>query len=282
MSIVKTMTRSDLKLDPPRNLTPQQLQAWNNAYQPKNKAFQEANLQGRDLVRWKYQRYMKDYLRCIAAVDDNVGRVLRYLDESGLAENTVVVYSSDQGFYLGEHGWFDKRWMYEESLRTPLLVRWPGVTTPGSKNKDIVSNLDFAETFLAIAGLESPSDMQGRSFVPLLRGHRPGDWRSTFYYHYYEFPGAHSVRRHYGVATDRYRLVHFYPNPWDANPIDEWEMYDVQSDPKQLRSVYGDADYAAVQEELGKELNRLRRDLKVTDEDPPQSARGKPRRAPAR
>ena len=131
-------------------------------------------MQGKDLVRWKYQRYMKDYLRCIAAVDDNLGRVLEYLDDTGLADNTVVIYSSDQGFYLGEHGWFDKRWMYEESLRTPLIVRWPGVVQPGSTNKDIVSNLDFAETFLDIAGVEVPADMQGRSLVPLLAGPDPG------------------------------------------------------------------------------------------------------------
>lgn len=273
MTIRKTMTPNDLKLVPPRNLTPEQLEVWNRAYEPKNEAFRKANLQGKDLVRWKYQRYMKDYLRCIASVDDNVGRILDYLDASGLAKNTVVVYSSDQGFYLGEHGWFDKRWMYEESLRTPLLVRWPGVVAPGSVNRAIVSNLDFAETFLDLAGAPIPGDMQGRSFVPLLSGRTPGDWRKSLYYHYYEYPGAHSVRRHYGVATERYRLIHFYPNPWDANPIDEWELYDVQKDPKQLNSLYGQPGVAKVQEQLEAELARLRRELKVPEKDPPSSAR---------
>lgn len=281
MTIAKTMNADDLKLVAPRNLTPEQLEVWNRAYDPKNEAFRKANLQGKDLVRWKYQRYMKDYLRCIAAVDDSVGRVLQYLDASGLAENTVIVYSSDQGFYLGEHGWFDKRWIYEESLRTPLLVRWPGVVKPGSTNRDIVSNLDFAETFLDIAGVEVPADMQGRSIVPLLRGRTPADWRKSFYYQYYEYPAVHSVRRHYGVATDRYRLVHFYPNPWDPDPIDEWEMYDLKSDPKEMHSVYGDPKSAGVQSELEQELSRLRRELKVPETDPPATARGPVRRKPA-
>jgi arylsulfatase A-like enzyme len=269
------MNANDLKLTPPRNLTPEQAAAWNKAYGPKNEAFEKANLQGEDLVRWKYQRYMKDYLRCIAAVDDGLGHVLKYLDDSGLADNTVVVYSSDQGFYLGEHNWFDKRWIYEESLRTPLIVRWPGVAEPGSTNRDIVSNLDFAETFLDIAGVEVPADMQGRSLVPLLNGRTPDDWRKTFYYHYYEFPGAHSVRRHYGVADGRYKLIHFYPNPWDASPIDEWELYDLKSDAKELKSVYGDPEYAGVQQQLEFELKRLRQELKVPEPDPPESGRGR-------
>jgi len=280
MSIATTMNANDLKLTPPRNLTPEQAAAWNKAYGPKNEAFQKANLQGEDLVRWKYQRYMKDYLRCIAAVDDNLGRVLKYLDDTGLADNTVVIYSSDQGFYLGEHGWFDKRWIYEESLRTPLIVRWPGVVEPGSTNQDIVSNLDFAETFLDIAGLEVPDDMQGRSLVPLLEGRTPDDWRKTFYYHYYEFPGAHSVRRHYGVADGRYKLIHFYPHPWDAAPIDEWELYDLKSDAKELKNVFGDPEYADVQQRLKAELAQLRRELKAPDSDPPETARGRWRNRP--
>ncbi len=280
MSIAKTMNPNDLKLTPPRNFTPEQAAAWNKAYGPKNEAFAQANLQGKDLVRWKYQRYMKDYLRCIAAVDDNLGRVLKYLDDTGLAENTVVIYSSDQGFYLGEHNWFDKRWMYEESLRTPLIVRWPGVVKPGSTNKDIVSNVDFAETFLDLVGAKVPADMQGRSFVPILQGNTPDDWRKTFYYHYYEFPGAHSVRRHYGVADGRYKLIHFYPNTSDASPIDEWEMYDLGSDPKELKSVFGDAKYADVQQHLEAELVRLRRELKVPDPDPPETVRRRRRVTP--
>ena len=282
MSIAKTMTNRDLKLVPLGGLTPEQLEPWNKAYEPKNEAFRKANLQGRDLVRWKYQRYMKDYLRCIAAVDDNLGRLLKYLDDTGLAESTVVIYSSDQGFYLGEHGWFDKRWIYQESLRTPLIVRWPGVVKPGSTNQDIVSNLDFAETFLELAGQQVPDDMQGRSLVPLLKGQTPADWRKAFYYHYYEYPAVHSVRRHYGVADGLYKLIHFYPSPWDPKPIDEWELYDLKSDPKELKSVYGDPDYAEVQKRLEGELARLRRELKVPAQDPPQTARGPLGKAAAR
>ena len=169
MSIRKTMTSSDLKLTPPRGLTEEQLKVWNAAYGPKNAAFEEAKLTGDDLIRWKYQRYIKDYLRCVASVDDNVGRVLDYLDDTGLAENTVVIYTSDQGFYLGDHGWFDKRFMYEESYRMPFVVRWPGVTRPNSVNHNLVSNLDFAQTMLEMAGATLPDDMQGSSLVPLLK-----------------------------------------------------------------------------------------------------------------
>lgn len=153
------------------------------------------------------ERYLRDYLRVIASVDDNLGRVLDYLDASGLAENTIVVYNSDQGFFLGDHGWYDKRWMYEESLRTPLIVRWPGVVRDGSENQDLVQNLDLAQTFLNAADAEIPGDMQGRSLVPLLRGEEPDDWRDAIYYHYYEH-GAHGVPRQYGVRTDRYKLIH--------------------------------------------------------------------------
>ena len=269
MSIEKTMNAADLKLTPPAGLTPEQKAKWDAAYEEENRAFRAANLQGKDLVRWKYQRYMKDYLRSIASVDENVGRVLDYLDETGLAENTVVVYSSDQGFYLGEHGWFDKRWMYEESLRTPLLIRWPGVVKPGSVNKDIVSNLDFAETFLDIAGVEVPGDMQGRSLVPLLKGTTPADWRKSFYYHYYEYPGVHSVRRHCGVADGRMKLIHFY-----EPEVDQWEMYDLANDPKELNNVFGRPEYSADQVRLTEELARLRRQLEVPEEDPRQSRAG--------
>jgi arylsulfatase A-like enzyme len=269
MSIEITMNDNDLKLTAPRNLTPEQREKWDAAYNPKNEAFRKAGLEGQDLVRWKYQRYIKDYLRCIASVDENIGRLLAYLDESGLAENTVVIYSSDQGFYLGEHGWFDKRWIYEESLRTPLLVRWPGVVEPKSVNADVVSNLDFAETFLAIAGTEIPDDMQGRSLVPLLEGRTPDDWRECFYYQYYEFPGAHSVRRHYGVADGRFKLIRYY-----EPDVDEWEMFDVEADPRELASVYDNPRYAKDRARLEKDLQRLRRELRVPDPDPPQTYRG--------
>ncbi|MBW3542233.1 MAG: sulfatase [Planctomycetes bacterium] len=272
MTIAKTMTPRDLKLVPPGNLTPEQLEKWNAAYEPKNETFREANLEGRDLVRWKYQRYIKDYLRSIASVDDNVGRVLDYLDESGLAKDTVVIYSSDQGFYLGEHGWFDKRFMYEESLRMPLLVRWPGVVEPGSTCEALVQNLDFAETFLDIAGVEIPADMQGRSLVPLLKGGTPDDWRKSIYYHYYEFfpdrRAAHMVRRHNGVRTDRHKLIHFYN-------LGEWELYDLKQDPHEMRNVYDDPKYADVVRDLKAELERLMKHYQVPDDtgsvpkDPP-------------
>jgi arylsulfatase A-like enzyme len=266
MTIEKTMTARDNKLVTPGNLTPDQKKAWDAYYEPRNEAFRKANLQGKDLVRWKFQRYMHDYLGCIKSVDESVGRVLDYLKEAGLEQNTIVVYSSDQGFYLGEHGWFDKRWIYEESLRTPLLVRWPGVARPGSTNGAIVSNLDFAETFLEAAGVAVPAEMQGRSLAPILKGETPADWRKSFYYHYYEFPGPHSVRKHYGVVTDRHKLVRFY-----EPDSDYWELFDRQSDPNEMKSFHGDPAVAAVQKELEAELARLRKELQVPDEDPPES-----------
>lgn len=271
MTIAETMTPFDLKLTPPKNLTPEQLKTWNAAYEPKNEAFRKANLKGKDLVRWKYQRYMKDYLRCVASVDDNVGRMLDYLEESGLAKNTIVMYSSDQGFYLGDHGWFDKRFMYEESYRMPFLVRWPGVIQPGSVNKELVSNLDFAETFLDLAGAPIPNDMQGVSLVPLFKNSAEG-WRDSLYYHYYEFyndrRSAHMVRRHNGVRTKRYKLIDFYN-------LGEWELYDLEKDPREMKNVYADPEYAPVVAELKTELKRLQKQYQVPDDtgsvekDPP-------------
>lgn len=259
MSIAKDLSDNDLKLSDPPGLTEEQLADWQAAYGPKNRAFQEANLQGDDLVRWKYQRYIKDYLRCVTSVDDNIGRLLAYLDETGLAENTIVVYCSDQGWYIGEHGWYDKRWMYEPSLKTPFIVRWPGVTTPGSTNQQIVSNLDFAQTFLDAAGVEQPDDMQGRSLVPLLKGELPDDWRDNFYYHYYEHPGWHMVARHYGVRTETHKLIYFYQ-------LNEWELYDLVNDPKEMKNVYNDPAYAETQKDLHAELERLRAELAVPED----------------
>jgi len=259
MSIEKTMNRRDLKLVPPRNLTPEQKKLWDAAYNPKNEAFEKANLQGKELVRWKYQRYIKDYLRCIASVDENVGRLLDYLDQSGLTENTIIFYTSDQGFYLGDHGWFDKRFMYEESLRMPLLVRCPKEIKPGSVNEDIVLNLDFAPTFLDFAGIDKPEDMQGRSIRPLLRRKTPKDWRKSMYYHYYEYPAVHSVKRHYGVRTDHYKLIHFY------HDIDEWELYDLQKDTREMNNVFNDPAYADTVKKLKVELQRLRKKYKDTE-----------------
>ena len=245
MTIAKTMTAIDLKLTPPKILTSDQRKAWDAYYEPRNAAFRTANLQGKELVSWKYQRYMHDYLGCIKAVDESVGRLLKLLDDEKLATDTIVVYSADQGFYLGEHGWFDKRWIFEESLRAPLLIRWPGVVKPGGTSSSLVSNIDFAETFLDIAGLSVPAEMQGRSLVPILKGQTPGDWRSSFYYQYFEYPVPHHVRPHHGVVTDRYKLVHF-----DGSDLDEWELFDLEKDPHELRSIYGDAAYATVVADL--------------------------------
>ncbi|MHC5023118.1 MAG: sulfatase family protein [Planctomycetota bacterium] len=264
MSIARTLTEHDLKLTPPGNLTDEQRAVWLAAYEPKNAAFRQADLSGQALVRWKYQRYLKDYLRCIAALDEGVGRLLDTLEKTGLAANTIVVYSSDQGFYLGEHGWFDKRWMYEQSLRTPLLVRWPGVADAGRTSDALVSNLDFAATFLDAADLPTPADIQGRSLVPLLRGETPDDWRRSFYYHYYEFPAVHSVRRHYGVRDARYKLIYFYN-------IDEWEFYDLQEDPQEIRNAYGEPRYDDTVARLKIELARLREELAVPPDDEPVS-----------
>ena len=265
MTIAQTMTDRDLKLAPPARLTPEQRAVWDAYYEPRNEAFRKAQLTGRELVRWKYQRYMHDYLATLRAVDESVGRVLDYLDRTGLADNTIVVYSSDQGFYLGEHGWFDKRWIFEESVRTPLLVRWPGVAKAGSVRSEMVSNLDFAETFLEAAGVAVPAEMQGRSFAPLLRGEPVADWRKSFYYQYYEYPVPHRVRPHYGVVTDRYKLVRFY-----GTGEDYWELFDREKDPHELRSVYGDAAYAETQAQLTAELARLRKEVKAPDEVPPR------------
>ncbi len=272
MTLAKTFSQVDVKLITPKQLNPEQKQLWDAYYGPRNEAFSKANPQGKDLVHWRYQRYMHDYLACVKAVDENVGRVLKYLDDEGLAENTIVVYSSDQGFYLGEHGWFDKRWIFEESLRTPLLVRWPGVTKSGGEFNGIVSNVDFAETFLDAAGLPIPADMQGRSLKPVLEGQTPANWRKSFYYHYYEYPQPHHVRPHYGVITDQYKLVRFY-----GPDVDYWELYDRVKDPRELRSYFGDPAYAKVTEDLKAELQKLRTDLKVPEKDEPWFSGERPR-----
>ena len=275
MTIARTMTPGDLKLTPPAGLDPAQRKAWDAYYEPRNAAFREARLEGADLVRWKYRRYMHDYLGCIKAVDDSVGRLLKTLDDEGLAGNTIVVYTSDQGFYLGEHGWFDKRWIFEESLRTPLLIRWPNVAKPGTVCDRIVSNLDLAETFLDAAGLPIPADMQGHSFVPLLKGETPPDWRRTFYYEYYEYPDPHHVRPHHGVVTDRHKLVRF-----QTPDLDAWELFDLQTDPHELKNVVDSPENAPLVADLKREMTRLRRELDVP-ETPPRGASGNDRIEPA-
>jgi arylsulfatase A-like enzyme len=252
----------------PGRLTPEQAVKWREAFQPRNAAFQAAKLEGRELTRWKYQEYMKDYLRCVKAVDDSVGQLLDYLKQEGLDSNTVVIYAADQSFFNGEHGWFDKRWIYEESLTMPLIVRWPSVVRPGARLRPMVQNIDYAPTFMEMAGLAAPASVQGRSLVPLLRGETPADWRRSVYYHYYD-PG-HGVQQHYGLRTERYTLANFYP-------VQEWELFDLEKDPQQLRSVYDDPACAGVVAELKTELTRLRTLYRDTDDAPPAKGKGKQR-----
>ncbi len=229
---------------------------WDKAYDKEIKYYKEANLTGKELMEWRYQRYLEDYLRCIASVDDSVGEVLDYLEENGLAENTLVVYTSDQGFYLGEHGWFDKRFMYEESFRTPLLMKLPSRFKKATVDH-LVQNIDYAPTFLDLAGVQVPGAMQGKSLVPLLEEGNT-EWRDALYYHYYEYPGPHSVKRHYGVRTDRYKLIHFY------NDIDQWELYDLQEDPTEMDNLFGDKAYAKIEAELQDKLVEMRTQYKDT------------------
>lgn len=233
-----------------QRMTEDQMKTWRDAYGPRDEAFHEANLSGDDLVRWKYQRYAKNYLRCVKGVDESVGTLVDTLKELGLSDNTIVIYSSDQGFYIGDHGWFDKRWMYDESLKMPLIVKWPGVTKPGTKDNHLVQNLDYAETFLEVAGADVPADMQGASLVPLLKGQSPEDWRESIYYHYYEYPSVHMVPRHNGVRNQDLKLMHFYQ-------FDEWEFYDLKNDPDELNNEYNNPAYAAKVAEMKAELVRL-------------------------
>lgn len=242
-----------------QRMTPEQMTFWRAAYGPRDKAFHEAKLTGKDLVRWKYQRYAKNYLRCVKGVDESVGTLMQTLADLKLDDNTIVIYSSDQGFYIGDHGWYDKRWMYEESLKMPLIVKWPGVTKPGVINENLVQNLDYAETFLEVAGTEVPSDMQGASLVPLLKGESPKDWRKSIYYHYYEYPSVHMVPRHNGIRTDRYKLIHFYE-------FDEWEFYDLETDPDELQNEYNNPEYAEVINTIRQEFISLREHYKDESE----------------
>ena len=206
----------------------------------------------KELMHWRYERYMQDYLGSIASVDEGVGQVLDYLEANGLEENTIVVYTSDQGFYMGEHGWFDKRFMYEESLRTPLVMSYPKEIKPGTKIDAMVQNIDFAPTFLDYAGVDIPKDIQGESFRKVVSGEN-SEWRDAIYYTYYEYPSIHMVKRHYGVRTDRYKLIHFYYD------IDEWELYDLEKDPHEMKNVYGDPDYTDVQKTMHKRLTEMRK-----------------------
>jgi arylsulfatase A-like enzyme len=245
--VADDLTPGDLKVDPP------------------------AGLEGKDLTRWKYQRYMQDYLACVSSIDDNMGRLLDFLKESGLERDTIVVYTSDQGFFLGDHGLFDKRFMYEESLRMPLLVRWPAVVRPGSTTAAMALNVDFAPTFLEAAGVQVPAAMQGRSLLPILRGETPGDWRTAIYYRYYHDPGHHNTRAHYGVRTATHKLIYF----WKKG---QWELFDLRSDPAELRNLYGQPGQEAITAELKARLARLRQELqdddRFADQQPPAGVDG--------
>ncbi len=242
-------------------MTEAQRAAWDKVYDPINEDLKKKykNMSQKDLMKWRFQRYMQDYLGSIAAVDEGVGKVLDYLEEAGLAENTIVVYTSDQGFYLGEHGWFDKRFIYNESFKTPLLVKWPGMITPNSVNTQMVQNLDFAPTFLAAAGVEIPMDMQGENLLPLLKNEQV-DFRDAVYYHYYEYPSVHAVKRHYGIVTEDYKLAHFYYD------VDEWELYDRKKDPFELKNVFDDPNYADVVQQMKERLEGLRTKYKDSKE----------------
>ena len=242
-----------------KRLTDAQREKWLAAYTPKNDAFREANLTGKDLGKWKFNRYIKDYLRTIQSIDDGVGEVLNYLDKNGLTENTIVVYTSDQGFYLGEHGWFDKRFMYEESLRTPILMRYPKEIKKGIEINELIQNLDFAPTFLDYAGIKIPSNIQGKSFRNIVN-QTHSEWRDAIYYTYYEYPSVHMVKRHYGVRTHRYKLMHFYYD------IDEWEMYDLEEDPSEMNNIYDNPEYVNIKDMMHERLIDLRNKYGDSDE----------------
>ncbi len=243
MRIERDLNRRDLKIPVPEGLTPEEEK------------------------HWKYQRYIKEYLRVVASIDDNVGRLLDYLDEEGLTENTLVIYTSDQGFFLGDHGWYDKRFMYEESLRMPFIVRYPREIAPGTVNGDIVLNVDFPPTFLDLAGLDIPETFQGTSIRPLLQGHSPDDWQTSLYYRYWMHKAHHNVYAHYGVRTLRYKLIYYYsdamgqPGAIDETYEPEWELFDLANDPYELHSVYDDPAYADIVEELKEEMHRLQAEL---------------------
>jgi arylsulfatase A-like enzyme len=262
MRIDKHLTRSDLKVTPPPGLKGRDLAQWNQKVDTQMDVTvngQKKTLTGEALKKWKYQKYIKDYLRCIASVDDNVGRLLDYLKQEGLAENTIVIYTSDQGFFLGDHNWFDKRFMYEESLRMPFLIRYPGKIKPGTVNDRMILNVDFAPTFLQYAGVPVPPEIQGRSFVPLLEGQTTSAWRKSMYYRYYHYPGDHQVQQHYGVRTERYKLIYFHR-------LDQWELFDFQKDPRELNNVYADPANAETIVNLKAELQRLRAELQDHDQ----------------
>lgn len=268
------LNRRDMKLTPPEGLTNKEKREWLTAGNRRGKEegwLPHDSMSTYEARRWKYQRYIKDYLACVKSVDDNIGRVLQYLDDNGLAENTLVIYTSDQGFYLGDHGWFDKRFMYEESLRMPFLLRYPALAKKQLNNNDIISNVDFAPTILDLAGVSIPNDLHGKSFADNVAGNTPEDWQKHMYYHYYEFPFWHHVQPHYGIRGERYKLIHFYYN------VDIWEFYDLEKDPNELNNSINEAEYASIISDMKLQLKQRQVDYgddksieefrKITDTD---------------
>lgn len=270
------MTRLDLKLAPPEGLKGKERQKWLQTKPTEVEIEvdgQKQTLKGDALNKYKYQRYMQDYLACVQSVDDNIGRLMKWLDDNGLAENTLVIYTSDQGFFLGDHGMYDKRFMYEPSLRMPFIVRWPSVAKPGTVEEAIAINCDFAPTFLDAADVDVPADMQGRSLVSLMRGEKPADWRKSMYYRYYHDPGHHNTRAHYGVRTATHKLIYYWRK-------DQWELFDLVKDPQELKNLYNDPSQQSLVEELKRELYRLKKEFKdddqFADEQPTTGVDGPP------
>lgn len=279
-------------------MNPEQRIAWGKYYFPRNRRLLEARMTGKELDEWKYQNYIRDYMSVIKSVDESVGRVLDYLDSHGLTDNTIIVYTSDQGFYMGEHGWFDKRFMYEESLRTPLLIAYPGHIQPGTVCNKLVQNIDYAPTFLDLAGISKPKELPGRSLTPIFKaGDKVKGWRNSIYYHYYDYPTYHMVRKHDGVRTDRYKLIHFYgaggldavkENKYQRQPgtrehgcmtyltslgyfepkdsaVNYNELYDLQADPHELNNLYGKPGYEKITKQLQKQLTDYRKSIGVDE-----------------
>lgn len=257
-TVEKDLTRRDLKLVPPDDLKGPERMKWLGAV-PTEVVVDGKTLTGDELFKWKYQRYMQDYLACVQGVDDNVGRLLDYLKETGLEDNTVVIYTSDNGFFLGDHGMYDKRFIYEESLRIPFLVRWPKSIKAGSANELIAANIDFAPTFLDLAGEPIPADMQGKSLVPVLKGEKPADWRTSLYYRYYHDPGDHNTAAHLGVRTQTQKLIYFWKK-------DQWEFFDLQKDPNELHNLYNDEASQPAIAKLKEEITRLKKEYKDEDQ----------------
>ena len=244
-------SRRDMKLERPKNLKRKERIQWDFYGAKAGEIVQPKGMSDEEGKKWRYQNYIKDYLACVKSVDDNIGRVLTYLKENNLEDNTIIVVTSDQGFYLGDHGFFDKRFIYEESLRMPFMVKYPERIKAGSVNEDIITNIDFAPTLLELAGITTTQKMQGTSFVPVLEGNTPKDWQDAMYYHYYEFPFWHHVQPHYGIRTQKYTLAHFYYN------IDVWELYDLEKDPNQMNNIYNNPNYASTIAELKVKLKNL-------------------------